>query len=300
MTQLAATTNRKARSTSTQSFRIANAQQLYVGGYACLNSSGLLVPFTGANGQLLVGRILGGCQSASDGTLTLLGDTSAIVPPEATVLLEPEILEKVTVAGASTLALAMGKEVYLNATDNATADLTLTRPTTGSQVLGVVVRWYSGSICDVLIPAYQSRFLASAVGNGMGNTFNVHLGHVEAATGGPLSVAASQFGTKWRANFHGKIVSTFAYITGATLTGGPVTVTPTIDPGAVGSPVAITGGAMVILVTAAAKSRIAGSAVTAGNEFHAGDDIDLVTSTVTAITGGGVDFWAVVEALPGV
>jgi len=72
-----------------------------------------------------------------------IGDTSASPPPDVNVNESGEIMMKVPVVGAASIA-NQGDRVY--ATDDDTLTLT---PTVNAGAIGTVVRWYVSTTCDV-------------------------------------------------------------------------------------------------------------------------------------------------------
>lgn len=283
-------------------FTLANTTNFVTGSFVGLNAAGRLVPYAGANGTILLGRLY----DADNGNTVYdgIGDDTQTQyagqggKPQGRVNLSEEIIPNVSVTGLAGYA-NVGNLVYLNQDDNT---MTLTVPTpaagVGVIVLGEIVDYSgAGSIGDVLIYSFSirqalSRTVSAAGGGGQWIHFGTY------GPGGILA-AAGTAGLAMPAPFHGKIVNCFEINNGVALTGGPATLTPQITPNG-GSITPTTGGAMVIPATQAAKTKQAGTAITGTNEFHIGDTLDLASTTVTAISAGQVDVWIQLQPVAGV
>lgn len=139
-----------------RAFQITNGTQLYTGSYVML-SSGRLTPYDGGNSSVIVGYVepSGRDTSIITGSTTvapLKGDTSATPIPEASVQTGCHVLNKYDVTGVTAIT-NVDALVYLASDDNT---LTLTQPGT-SKPLGWIVRWYSGTQCDVYVMSHAER-----------------------------------------------------------------------------------------------------------------------------------------------
>lgn len=274
---------------------LKDATTFYKNSFVARSSTGVLKPFDGTSGDVLLGRLVradnGGFTATGltyagkgDNALTSFGGTSG--RPTGTAKLGAERIPSVTITGLASAA-DIFKAVFLNADDQT---FTLTAPATNAQQIGIVSNWSTGTTGEVLVLPFSVR---QGINSGENDQW-IHMASVTGAATGALGVAASDFGINMPAPFHGLIVDCFEINNTAALTGGPVTVNPSI------AGVATTGGNMVIAAAQAAKVRQAGTAITAANEFHKGDNLSLITSTVTAITAGGpVDFFIRLRRLAG-
>lgn len=122
------------------SFQIADGQTVYHGRFAGLTDAGDLDNYAPA-----VGTKFAGIVETPEGLTQATGNSSAAVPPRASVSMRPRILKRYPVTGATGRG-DIGEPVY--ATDNETLDLAA--PANGDPA-GVVTEYHSGTECDVLI-----------------------------------------------------------------------------------------------------------------------------------------------------
>lgn len=261
-----------------RSYPIANGQQLYVGSRVALNSSGYLVPFSGAAGQKLLGIVLD-TEKQHESQTRLKGDTGLSPVPEATVYIGEFIQEKIAVTGVAAIT-DVGKVVFLNDDDNT---LTLTRPTRGS-VYGIISRWYSSTTCDILVFSQATRDSAA------GQTDLLYLGSFDCDT-----ITAADIRTGIPMPFRGKIIDVFAMIDIApTGGGGTALINLEIDG------TNVTGGVVTVATGDAKAAKKSGTSVTGNNTFNEGSLLDVEASTVTDMTAGRFDLFAKVERLVGI
>lgn len=277
MTALATSADVRDRSLNGLSFQAKNAATSYAGGDVAIDANGYLKAAAGAAGEMIVGRQI------KEGSV--LGNTSATPPTEATVAVDDYILESVPVAGASTIA-HLKRIVYCD-TDNIKTDLSLTRPTRG-QPRGIIVRFKSATSFDVLMFGLKSMLANQSVGTreeiSFGSYTNAALINGNIRTGQIMQ-------------FHGKVISVHGYVQAAfTGSGGTAAINLEIDT------VDVTGGVVTASTAAGGTigTKLAGTAVTAANEFYEGSVVDVeVASTGGTQTLGQVEVFAVVERLPG-
>lgn len=270
MSALAKDTPREIKGSKTYSYKIKNAVQLYMGSFASVDSTGFLIPFAGAAGEKLVGRVL----PTPDPNLVtaLLGNTAAKPVVEATVCMEEEILAKVSVTGSSAQA-DVGAVVFLNANDN---DLTFTRPARG-QPFGYVVRYWSGSTVDVLRFS-ASQLAALALAGNAGDTALVMSGAITDLTTADFTITTPPC--------RGKIRSLQATVVKACTTGasGSVTLQPKI------AGTLTTGGVVTINTTGGsggtAADVCAGTSITALNSFSESDSLKIAATLTSTFTAG--------------
>lgn len=274
----------------TQRFQIRNASVVYHGAMAALGSPthatsanrGRISPFTGAAGEIPVGLILPGPNVDRDG---YTGDTSESPVPDAEVAIGGGVLEDVGVAGASAVTDCVGSLVYLNDTDNPSADLTLTRPTRGVPQ-GIVVAYRSGDNCDVYLFSMAEIYIIGLTGNGQEL---MHLGHFDANT-----VANGDLRTAIPMPFRGRFLEVFAMIDEAVAgAGATASINLEIDG------TNVTGGVVTVAENDAKGTKKAGTAITAANVFSEGSTVDVEAASVTDASAGSFDLYAIVERLPG-
>lgn len=210
------------------------------------------------------------------------GDESEVV--EEVVSLESAILEQVTVTGVTGQADVFKRAYWTNNNPN---DLTLTKPDAVGG-WGVIVRYHSGTTCDVIQPSFLGMYIASLGGGGADL---MALGSFD------VTIAASaNLATGLVAPYHGRFTDFYAVIDGADLVGASGDVDINLEIGGTN----VTGGVISLLIGApTAGTKVAGTAITAANTFHAGDLIDIEAVVNTAFTTGRVNLYATVEKLPG-
>lgn len=186
------------------------------------------------------------------------------------------ILNSVTVTGVAA-ATDNGAAVY--ATDENT--FSLTRPADDAHVIGLVLFWRTSTTCDVLLLGARDAAVLALAG---GNKERVHLATVhttqlEGTSADDIRASIPMWG-------HGKIVDFYAYATGydTALTAGSQTLN--LEIGGTN----VTGGTLGLsfgAVDAAADmgAKISAAAITAANEFHDGDLLDIeVAASGTAFS----------------
>lgn len=261
-------------------YPIADGVEVFRGSWLAVNAAGFVTPFDGSASLEVIGQCLDGENGRATTPQYLgLGDTSLTPNPQATINTAGYVADAVSVVGASSAA-DRGKPVYLSGDDNT---LTLVRPTATKPVqVGEVLRWGSGTTCDVLIYSLERR-------NAPSNKRLLALGTFDASL---LTNADAR--TAIPAPFHGKVLATYAMIDEAPAgVGGTAAINLEI------AGVAVTGGVVTVATGDARAAKKSGTAVTATAEFHEGDAIDVVASSVTAMSAGTFDLFAEVEVLPG-
>lgn len=266
------------RAKSKVSIEVVNAAEVYAGGYAGINSythgtsasRGRAVPANDANFIIPMGHH----------TRRRTGNTSATPIPEAEINIAGSI-RTVAVTGTTGL-LDAGRIVYL--TDDAT--YTITRPSLAIPI-GQVMVWKTGTTCDVLFFAAETIQAISLAGNGRQTWF---LGVVagDLATGNMLTGIV--------APFHALIDAVYG-----------VVIEPITDADATGSinleigGTDVTGGVITWATADVRGDKKAGTAITAANEMHEGDLIDVECTVGTAGTAadGYMGIYASLLLLPG-
>lgn len=271
-------------------FQIRNSSVLYHGSVAALGDlslataaqRGRISPFTGAAGEIPFGIVMPDPNVDRDG---YTGDTAASPIRDAELYLGGGVLEDVDVAGASAVTDCVGRIVYLNDTDNPSADLTLTRPTRGVP-MGIVAGYRTGDNCDVLLFSVETLIAIGLGGNGQEL---MHLGHFDANT-----VANGDLRTAIPMPFHGRFLEVFAMIDVA-VAGAGATASINLEIGGTN----VAGGVVTIAENDAKGTKKAGTAITAANVFSEGSTVDVEAASVTDASAGSFDLYAIVERLPG-
>ena len=275
------------RDTRLQSLQARNAAALFAGGVAQASGQdgaaanrGRLSPFTGAASEIPFGRVL---RNAT-------GDTAATPIVEGELSLESYVLQNVDVAGATAWTDSVGRIVFLNDTDNPSADLTFVRPARGLP-FGMVVRYRTGDNCDVYVFSAAESWIIALGGAGQ---YLWNLGSVVTETG-----AAGDLLTGIVAPHHGEFLRFDAYCASE-----PVDVNMHMDVQLEIATVNTTGGVVTLDFADTIGLRKVGTAITAGGVFSEGAAIDvesLVAGFGAGTAGDGVyNLLAEVRMLPGV
>jgi hypothetical protein len=256
------------------SLPIASAAQMYGGALAQIRneehatSQGDVAPYNDEVGAFFAGV----CQNEALGTASLT--------PEARLSLSRQILDRATVTGVASAADIL-KAVY--ATDDNV--MTLTKPTNG-EVIGVVIKWYTSTTCDVLLLDPGARIAADT------RTEVIYLGTLDFST-----VADGDLRTAFPAPFHGEFLEFFGMVSEALVgAGGTILVNLEI------ATTNVTGG-VVTMSTAAGGTlgaKLAGTAITAAAVFHEGEAIDIEGASAGGTrTSGKLELYAKVIRKPG-
>jgi hypothetical protein len=213
-------------------------------------------------------------------TNQVLGDATATPPPEARLNLEPGILTRIAVTGATGRG-DIGAACY--ATDDDT--VTLTRPA-NAEVIGLVIEYHTGTTCDVYVFDLDARAAASTT------TDTLYLGTIDFA-----STADGDIRTGIEAPYHGEIISLFGMVS-APLVGAGGTTLLNLELDAVN----VTGGALTMSTAAGGTlgAKLSATAITAANVFSEGSLIDVeATASGGTRTSGAIDLFAKVQRRPG-
>jgi len=273
---------------------IGNAKVVYQGSAIALYGPthgtsalrGLVGPWTGAAGEFLLGR-------SSSGPLT--GNATEVITnvgAQMLVSIEDDVIESVVVAGLASSSFQADrlKYVYLG-DDNIGASLTLTQPAApNDQPVGMIWKGISATKADVWMFGFKTRLLMSL--QGAGSVSTVLLGSI-----GVGLTASGDLLTGITMGFHGKFLSVFAICVI-----GPTDADVDIDANLEIATVNVTGGVVELVTADVAGANKAGTAITATNEFHAGDAVDVegVVNTAGTVSDPGLyNLYATVQRLPG-
>lgn len=216
----------------------------------------------------------------------ITGNTSpgaGVQIPEAELDLGARIYEALTITGLAGDRTDTGKLVYMS-DDNT---WTLTRPALGIP-FGIVLNSRSATTADVYMFSVENLLTLGMSGNG---SYTWHLGCVTptGTTGNALTGIV--------APHHGKITD-FYGIVACDATDVDVDISLNLAIGGTN----VTGGVITWLFSDAYGAKKAGTAITAANEFHEGDLIDVeavYNAAGTATDPGLMNLYAKVEILPG-
>jgi len=297
MAAAAAALEIKIREANLDRFQVINGDTVYHKSAAAIRTFthatsaeiGRVGPFTKTAGELFAGFISTAHQVAEAGgsDTSVAGDTSASPPPTAGVQMEDKLFENVTCTGASART-DWGTPVYLS-TDNLKTDLTLTRPSAPAQCVGIVWNYRSSNTADVLIFGLRTQLAMARVGH----TEIMPFGYFDWA-----NITDADMITSMKAPFHGRFLSLHAYVEEA-LVGSGGTALLNLEIGTTD----VTGGD-VTASTAAGGTKgtvLDGTAITAEDVFHEGDNLSLeASSTGGTQTSGKIFVYAKVERLAGI
>lgn len=233
---------------------------------------GRIRPWTGSDHEAPIGVLVEG---------NSFTDPSSVVPPTDGIVDTSGRRMLISIAGVSSQAQA-GALVY--AMDDATYTLT---PPTKRMPIGMVLRHETGTMAEVLFFTPIEALLASMAGFGRETVLlGVISGAFSASGDGATDIAAPN---------HARILRTFGIVT-SPLTGAGASLSIQLRIGAT----LVTGGVISWTVAAGVGAKLAGTPVTADNEYHEGDLIDIAVTVTTAGTGGLLAVYAEVERLPGI
>ncbi len=259
---------------------VKSAAQIYAGGFTAMGqpnhgtagNKGTAFPWTGAAFE----QPMGWADQATLGDGTVTGKIRT-----------GNGYVEIAVTGASSAAVANTKLVY------ATADgtFTLTAPAAPNVIpIGWVIKWLSGTTCRV------GRFSNSQLQLPDASSYDVWTmgvgGPSGANSGGAADVLKGLI-----APCHALIAATFA-ICVTSPTDADFAGVVTYEIGGTN----VTGGDITLATADTVGLRLDGTAVTAANEMHAGDAVDIEVTAGTAGTAadpGVYNFYAVLTKLPG-
>ena len=262
--------------------QVVNSSVLYAGGFQSVNSRdhgtaasvGRVQPYSSSSNQ-----IPAGFQRAANTT----GDTAATPIPRSNLWVGPVIVKSLAITGLAGTFADVGRLFYAT-TDN---DFTLTR-TDPDIALGIITDFQTSSVATARFFSMAELAILAMAGTG------------QAACPIALISAGSVTGnivTSWLAPCHGRITE----VSGQVLieaTDADVDLLVNLEIGGTN----VTGGVVNILFNSAIGVKLAGTAVTAANVFHAGDaiDVEVVASVAGTLTDPGLTtIWMVYLMEPG-
>jgi hypothetical protein len=195
------------------------------------------------------------------------GDTTQTPPVRGAVNIDEHIALNVPVTGLAGDKGDVGRVVY--ASDNNT--FTLTQPTLAIPA-GIVIRWRTATVCDVLFFSASQMILAGMAG--LRKTWCLGSFALVGGTGNVMTGIV--------APHHGRITAVYAIIVRAN-TDADVNYAINLEIGGVD----VTGGVVTCLFSDTVGTKKSGTAVTANNVFHEGDLIDV--EAVATVAGTATD-----------
>ena len=261
--------------------QIADAIRIFAGSYSQIGSRdhgtaakvGAAAPFASEAGAIATGFNSKG---------NTLGSVATSPVPEAELDVGGQIVKDLTCAGLAGTKADVMRLVY--ATDDAT--FTLVRPATLAQVVGVVTRFVSGTVCDVLFLGIEALVALGLAGGGAETKL---LAVISGASGG-----GGTFATGIEMQGHGRITGVYGTVV-EPLVGGGASLSVNLEIRGTN----VTGGVIPWVLAAAAGSKKAGTAVTAANVFSNGSLIDVEIAESTVSTAGIMAVYANILREPG-
>lgn len=241
---------------------IKDTNQMYVDAFGALDlSSGYFVEYTGAAGQVFLGRNHPAEGWAFGKNGIGAGDQSATNKnfPQVACQGTPELRLGVSVTGTAAVT-DTGKPVF--ASDDQT--LTLTRPARGNPV-GMVAKWYTGTTCDVLMFGAVTQLAINLGGNGAQSVLALFVNATDLTTATGYQIQTPPC--------RGRLRSFSATVYKALAGGTSITLQPQIK--LAGGSFVSTTGSVTNLTTNATGAVVAVQTVT-----HDGNDIFDEDSTI--------------------
>lgn len=262
--------------------QVVNTSVCYAGAYQSINnrdhgtaaSIGRVQPYSSTANQ-----IPAGFQRAASVT----GNTSASPIPRANLWAGPVIVKSLAITGLGGTFDDVGRVFY--ATDDVTFTLTRTDP---DIALGIITDFQTSSVATALFFSFTELAVLAMAGGG------------KAACPIALISAGSVTGNivqSWIAPCHGRITEVSGQVS-IEATDADVDLLVNLEIGGTN----VTGGVVNILFNSAIGTKLAGTAVTAANVFHAGDliDVEVVASVAGTLTDPGLTtIWMVYIMEPG-
>lgn len=284
---LAKDTPRRASPTGGGNFQVVNGATAYLGAKLALctpthgtsASRGRVSGWTGVAGEFPIGW------SATSKTV---GDTSANPIPNVGVLAQDVVVDNLAVAGLASSDFQADNLKYVYATADGT--FTLTRPSAPNRTpCGMVICGKTASVCDVLMFGAVTQAVIAACGS--------NIRTIPIACVGVGITGSGNLATGIKLSGHGKILETYAVCLI-----GPTDADVDIDANLEIGGTNVTGGVIELIAADVAGDNKAGTAITAANEFHDGDLLDIegvVNTAGTASDPGLYQVYITVEYLPG-
>lgn len=278
MTIATADLSRDHRDAGTLNHQITNAVVMYGGARAALVAAGRVSTWTGVAGDTPVGFW---------GDSEMTGDTSATPIVNGRVYAAGQIVNDCPVAGTLAGTIADHQKFVYATTD---VTFTITRPAAPNrQPVGIIETYKTTTTADVYFFSRVEMLQMALAGS---NVRTICLGAIGTGiqTAGNLLTGIVMSG-------HGKILDCYAICSNA-IADADAHFDVNLEIGGTN----VTGGVITIDYADVIADKKAGTAITAANEFHDGDLLDLEAASVTAGTAtdtGSYNVYITVEYLPG-
>lgn len=283
MADLSVETDRNYRDPTFSSWEVVATKTVVKGSFCTLNtqshgtsgSRGRIQQFTGAAGEFPIGF------HADRRSGVVTGEDPVLAGAQLT----PDIID-VPVTGIAGDRTDLLLEVYVTAG----GVFTLTRPAApNDEPVGVVLRYHSTALAGVYFFGLAAQLALALAG---GTAHLMHLGSY-----GPYAAGSGNVATGIPAPCHGRFLTVFGQVARIP-TDGDCSHSFNLEIGGTN----VTGGVVTWLFSDALGAKLAGTAITAANEFHRGDliDVEVVVNTAgTATDPGLLNLFATYETLPG-
>lgn len=272
-------------------FQVENSERVYEGGFNALRdlgnatsgNRGYLGAYTGAAGEIIVGEGLpirepGVSETDGDWTFdgSVLGDTSAAVPPAQLQRLEAQLYRNIAVTGVTSIADVM-RLVY--ASDDNTLTLT---PQTRPDPVGVVMRYRASGFADVWKLSLDAMFACARPQRIWLSTEPVVMTGTSGnkITGFPMPCKG--------------LILRLGYNVTTEITGSPDTVLNAELGGT-----NVTGGTVALAAGSVGAYKADGAFATAAHYFSYGTLLDVEISGSTAAGAGEAGLFVDIIPLPG-
>lgn len=278
MTIATADLSRDHRDAGTLNHQITNAVVMYGGARAALVAAGRVSTWTGVAGDTPVGFW---------GDSKMTGDTSATPIVNGRVYAAGQIVNDCPVAGTLAGTIADHQKFVYATTD---VTFTITRPAAPNrQPVGIIETYKTTTTADVYFFSRVEMLQMALAGS---NVRTICLGQINTniTASGNLKTGIVMSG-------HGKILDTYAICTRGQ-TDADADVDANLEIGGTN----VTGGVIELITADVLAEKKSGTAITAANEFHDGDllDVEGVMNTAGTIDDPGeYDLYITVEYLPG-
>jgi len=278
MTVATADLSRDHRDAGTLNHQITNAVVMYGGARAALVAAGRVSTWTGVAGDTPVGFW---------GDSKMTGDTSATPIVNGRVYAAGQIVNDCPVDGTLAGTIADHQKFVYATTD---VTFTITRPAAPNRTpVGIIENFKTTTTADVYFFSRVEMLQMALAGS---NVRTICLGAIGTGvqTAGNILTGIAMSG-------HGKILDCYAICSNA-ISDADTHFDVNLEIGGTN----VTGGVITIDYADVIADKKAGTAITAANEFHDGDLLDLEAASVTAGTAtdtGSYNVYITVEYLPG-
>lgn len=278
MTIATADLSRDHRDAGTLNHQITNAVVMYGGARAALVAAGRVSTWTGVAGDTPIGFW---------GDSKMTGDTSVTPIVNGRVYAMGQIVNDCPVAGTLAGTVADHQKFVYATTD---VTFTITRPSAPNRTpVGIIETYKTTTTADVYFFSRVEMLQMALAGS--------NIRTIPIACVGVGITGSGNLATGIKLSGHGKILETYAVCLI-----GPTDADVDIDANLEIGGTNVTGGVIELITADVAGDNKAGTAITAANEFHDGDLLDIegvVNTAGTASDPGLYQVYITVEYLPG-